>query len=117
MNKENQPFGEVLYAYTRKQALEDGLQIDVSKVASEAGIRLPTFMTRAVFESCVAVPADVSCQDQAIRLWDIVWMFRNLKMSRPGQSGALREKRQSSGTFCHPPSGPRTYAILMIQGL
>jgi hypothetical protein len=69
-------FGEVIYAYTRKQALADGVQVDVSTTAKEAGIKFPMFLTRAVFDAYVAVPSDVTCQDEAGRLWDVVWMTR-----------------------------------------
>ncbi len=70
------PFGDVVYTYTRKQALADGFQIDVTKTAQEAGIRFPVFITRAVFDAYVAVPPGVTGQDEAGRLWDIVWMTR-----------------------------------------
>ena len=43
------PFGEVIYAYTRKQAVADGVQVDVTKTAQEAGINFPVFITRGVF--------------------------------------------------------------------
>ena len=67
---------EVLYAYTRKQALADGVQVDVSEVAREAGLRFPVYLTRAVWENYVRVPDGVRCQDEKGRLWDIVWMLR-----------------------------------------
>jgi hypothetical protein len=67
---------EIIYSYTRKQAIADGFQIDVTEAAREAGIRFPVFITRGVFENYVAVPPDVSGQDEAGRLWDIVWMLR-----------------------------------------
>lgn len=70
------PFGPTIYTYTRTQALADGVQVDVSKVAAEAGIRFPLFLTRAVFDGFVAVPPGVTCQDEAGRLWDVVWMVR-----------------------------------------
>ncbi len=69
-------FGEVIYAYTRKQALADGVQVDVSTVAQEAGIKYPMFLTRAVFDTYVAVPEGVTGQDEAGRTWDLVWMTR-----------------------------------------
>ena len=79
------PFGEVIYSYTRAQAIADGGQVDVSKVASEAGIRFPVFLTRAVFEKYVVVPAGVTGQDQAGRTWDILWMTRfAILRARPG---------------------------------
>ena len=36
MNNQN-PFGEIIYAYTRAQAVADGFQVDVTKTAQEAG--------------------------------------------------------------------------------
>jgi hypothetical protein len=65
----------IVYAYTRKQAVEDGEQVDVSTTAAEAGIRFPVFLTRRVFDAYVTVPPNVSCQDEAGRLWDIVSML------------------------------------------
>lgn len=78
-------FGDIIYAYTRKQALAGGVQLDVSETAREAGIRFPVFLTRAVFDAYVAVPPKVEGQDEAGRLWDIVWMTRiAIQRSRPG---------------------------------
>lgn len=73
----------LIYAYTRKQAAEDGEQVDVSTTAQEAGIRFPVFLTRAVYDTYVTVPPNVSGQDESGRLWDIVWMMRfAIKSSR-----------------------------------
>jgi hypothetical protein len=69
-------FGDVVYSYTRAQAVADGVQVEVSKVAAEAGIRFPVFLTRTVYDAYVTVPPDVSGQDEAGRLWDVVWMLR-----------------------------------------
>jgi hypothetical protein len=33
-------------------------------------------LTRAVWEQCVAVPPGVECQDEAGRLWDVLWLVR-----------------------------------------
>jgi len=76
---------KVIYSYTRAQAVADGVQVEVTKTAEEAGIQFPVFITRNVFETCVSVPAGVSCQDEAGRLWDIVWMLRfAILRARPG---------------------------------
>jgi hypothetical protein len=75
-NQNEPPFGEVIYAYTRAQAVADGVQVEVATVAAEAGIRFPVFLTRSVFDAYVTVPPNVSGQDEAGRLWDIVWMLR-----------------------------------------
>ena len=84
-NQNQSLFGEVIYSYTRAQAVADGVQVDVSKVAAEAGIRFPVFLTRTVFDSFVTVPEGVTGQDEAGRLWDIVWMLRfGIIRARPG---------------------------------
>ena len=80
-------FGPVLYTYSRSQAIADGLQVEVSKVAEEAGIRFPVFLTRAVYDSFVRVPPGVTGQDQAGRLWDVLWMLRfAIRKAQHGQA-------------------------------
>ena len=87
-NHPNDPaeiFGPVIYSYTRSQAIADGEQVEVTKTAAEAGIRFPVFLTRGVYEQCVAVPPGVAGQDEAGRLWDVVWMTRMaIIRARPG---------------------------------
>lgn len=82
-------FGGVIYAYTRSQAVADGVQVDVTKTAQEAGIKFPMFLTRAVFDNYVAVPPDVSGQDEAGRLWDLVWMARFAILRSHGHTDRL----------------------------
>ena len=81
-------FGSVIYSYTRKQAVADGVQVEVTKTAKEAGISFPVFLTRTVFDAYVAVPASVECQDEAGRLWDIVWMLRFAILRSHGRTAA-----------------------------
>lgn len=69
-------FGKVIFAYSRQQALADGVLVDVSEMATEAGVHYPVALTRAVWERYVAVPDAVPWQDEKGRLWDILWMFR-----------------------------------------
>jgi hypothetical protein len=67
---------EVIFSYSRAQALDDGVLIDVTETAKEAGIRHPTAVTAAVWHEYVRVPKEVTGQDEQGRLWDILWMFR-----------------------------------------
>lgn len=75
MDDQSNLFGNVIYSYTRAQAVADGFQVDVRDVAKEAGIRFPVFLTRTVFDAYVAVPEGVTGQDEAGRLWDVLWML------------------------------------------
>ena len=84
-NQNESLFGEIIYSYTRKQAVADGVQVEVTATAKEAGIKFPVFITRGVFDAYVAVPPNVTGQDEGGRLWDIVWMLRfAIQRSRPG---------------------------------
>lgn len=79
------PFGEVIFTYTREQAIEDGVLVDVTELAKEAGFRYPTCVTRAVWDRYVEVPDCVSGQDETGRLWDILWMARfGIQKNRSG---------------------------------
>lgn len=71
-------FGEPIHTYTREQAIADGFLVDVSETAREAGFRFPVAMTSAAFADCVEwTDADTkrqTYQDEAGRLWDVIWM-------------------------------------------
>ncbi len=66
----------VIYAYTRAQAIEDGVLVDVSAMAKEAGFRYPVALKSAVWTDYVRVPEGVECQNEQGRLWDILNMLR-----------------------------------------
>ncbi len=68
---------DLIHRYTRADALRDGVLIDVSTTAAEAGIRYPVALTCAAWARCVAVPAGLGCQDEAGRLWDV--LFRAIR--------------------------------------
>jgi hypothetical protein len=79
MSKQNGKPGtdwEVIHTYTRAQALADGVLIDVTETAREAGILHPTALTAAAWAECVCVPEGVDDQDEVGRLRDLLWMLR-----------------------------------------
>ena len=76
---------DLIHAYTRAQALADGALVDVTSTAQEAGIKSPVALTRAVWCEYVAVPEGVEGQDEAGRLWDVLWMLRHaIGRAKPG---------------------------------
>ena len=48
-------FGGVIYAYTRAQAVADGVQVDVTKTAKEAGISFPVFLSGRITRPAICV--------------------------------------------------------------
>ena len=72
-------FGEPISVYTRQQAIDDGVLVDITDTAKEAGFRFSTCVTNAVWEDCCAWTEDDGNlsrhpQDQDGRLWDVVFM-------------------------------------------
>ena len=69
-------FGEAVFSYTRAQAIDDGVLIDVSETAQEAGFKFNTVVTRAVWNDCIDWDNDSeqAYQDISGRLWDVLFM-------------------------------------------
>ena len=78
---------KIIFTYTTKEAVADGTLVRVSDYMSkECGIKYPVYLTRAVWDKYVKVPAGMEFeQDLSGRLWDILWMFRIAAKSTPGQ--------------------------------
>jgi len=113
-------FGEVIHSYTRAQAIGDGVLVDVSETAKEAGFRFPVAMTRAAWADCVEWTDEDSkrqtYQDEAGRLWDVVWMARLAAQIAAGAGDSQRLY-----TVYRVPRGgrgvkPRIVALKLIAG-
>jgi len=74
-NDEDPVFGKVIYSYTRKQAIEDGVLVDITEMAKEAGIKYPVAITSTAFFGYVALDPMPPTQDLKGRLWDLLHMF------------------------------------------
>ncbi len=62
----------VIFTYSRKEALADGVQVDVTSTAKFCGFKIPVFLTASVYHDYVEVPEGDECQDEAGRLWDVL---------------------------------------------
>lgn len=85
---------DVIHTHTRAQLIEDGDLIDVSTVAREAGFTIPVAMSRAVWADCVEWTAETAkrketLQDEAGRLWDVLWMARLAARASGGEARRL----------------------------
>jgi len=69
--------------YTRAQAIEDGVLVDVSKLAKESGIIIPIAITSTLFE---LVDYNRWAQSTSGRLWDIFVMLKLEIKRKPGAS-------------------------------
>ena len=67
-------FGEVISMYTREQAIEDRVLIDVTETAKEAGFRCSVVLTAGVWAMIESIPQDFEHEDVSGRLWDVLFM-------------------------------------------
>lgn len=119
-------FGDIIHAYTRGQAITDGTLVDVTTTAREAGITHPTVLTREVWADCVAWDEatenhkpQYTGQDEAGRLWDVLWMAATY-MRAAKRRGAAGSNRLRFEVLRVPATGrgvrPRKVALELVVG-
>jgi hypothetical protein len=71
---------DVIFSYSRAQAIEDGVLIDVTSTAQEMGIRYPVAVTAALYNSIIEPDDKAVAMGETAegRLWDMLWMFRQI---------------------------------------
>ena len=79
----------LIVSYSRRDALADGVLIDVTDAAGEAGFRVPVAFTAAAFAACVETPPGVTGQDEAGRLWDVLTLLRHAARGRAGDESTV----------------------------
>ncbi|MCZ6691935.1 MAG: hypothetical protein O7H41_20295 [Planctomycetota bacterium] len=93
MNQLTEIFGDVISSYSRAQAIEDGVLVDLmqgetAQLVREAGFKFPIAMTTAAFSEAVA-PIDGELpegQDLKGRLWDVLMVLKHaIRVSSNGQ--------------------------------
>ena len=70
MDEDNQ----IISCYTRAQAIEDGVLVDVTEQAKETGLLLPTVITDHLHHVLEDIPKESLGQDYRGRLHDVLWM-------------------------------------------
>lgn len=113
------PFDDapIVYGYSRAQALADGVLVDATAQAAEAGFRLPVAVTAALWSRYIvpAEPLRQAGQTQAERLHDVFTLLR-------AAIGRLRVTSQPSDrvsfrvTFLMPPDRSVTARLVAVCG-
>jgi len=116
MNEKN-PFEDmpVIYSYTRAQAIEDGVLVDLTEWAGETGFRIPVACTSAVWNGYVVPPAETTelGQSERGRAHDLLWMlYVAIKAARQ----AHHEQLLFKVIFLQAPSKQETVTLKAICG-
>jgi len=79
MNGKN-PFEDapVIFSYTRAQAIEDGVLVDLTAWARETGFKVPVACTATVWQGYIVPPPKTEGwgQSERGRAHDLLWMVR-----------------------------------------
>jgi len=69
---------DLIFAYTRTQALEDGVLVDITPWATEAGFKIPVAVTAAVWAILQPSPELMPLgQSVTGRAWDLLMILRS----------------------------------------
>ncbi len=69
---------DIIYSYSRAQALADGVLIDVSELAREAGFKLPVAVSDTLYHGYLTPPPELAKEGISVegRLWDTLSVLR-----------------------------------------
>lgn len=83
-------FGKVIHAYTRSQAIEDGVLKDVTETAKEAGLKWPTAVTQTVWNYMIDNEEERNEDAIDIKTYDVcVMLVLAIKIKRPNEKEIL----------------------------
>ena len=70
----------IIFRYTRENAIDDGVLVAITEQIKETGIRVPTVITGHLHQVLEDIPKTSAGQDYRGRLHDVLWMtFLKLK--------------------------------------
>ncbi len=69
---------DIIFKYGRKAALDDGVLLDVSELAHEAGFKLPVAVSDTLYHGYLTPPLELAKEGQSLngRLWDTLSVLR-----------------------------------------
>lgn len=103
----------VISRYTRDRAIKDGVLVDVTETAREAGFKHPLALTAAVHADIKDItPSKRGIQDEEGRLWDLLWMGRHAVSA----AAACRQTGPVFLSFVMPVGRHRNYRAKIVLG-
>jgi len=82
---------ELIYSYSRAQAIADGVLVDISTLAKEAGFHCPMAVTAAVWAEVIEPDERAKSNGQSAtgRLWDMLNLLRHAIRKAEGDKPEL----------------------------
>lgn len=113
----------IIYQYSRARAIEEGVLVDVSKMAKEVGIKYPTAVSAMVMGYIETFPER---QGQSVegRLWDTLCLLKTAAMKESGPEVHFKVLFQQEGGeelvalwgLCGPGDDESPVITVMLEG-
>jgi len=120
--------GNVIFSYSRAQAIEDGVLVDVTEMAREAGFKFPVAVTSAVWDGYIVPdPRSVPLgQSEQGRLWDVLFVLRSYIQRSGGRATiyfpvlfimkARKRRKFNLKAVCGPGDAGEPVITIMLPG-
>lgn len=114
---DNDEDSHLIYRYTRAQAIEDGILVDLTEWASaktgfRGGFNVPVAVTVSVWEDLNKIPPSRHIEDVRGRAHDLLWIASlAARGAKPNQSEILFEVMMHSGRRMY-----KTYKLVISGG-
>lgn len=104
----------IIYSYSRAQAIEDGVLVDLTEWAKEACFTIPVACTAAVWHQHIVPPGDTQKlgQSERGRAHDMLWMLKHAIRKQPG----VADRLVYDVTFLDAAGKPQTITLKAICG-
>jgi len=104
---------DVIFSYSRSDALADGVLIDVSGIAKEAGFTIPVAVSDNLYHSYIMPSLDLAKEGQSPsgRLWDTLSVLRYAIKASPST-----DRLSLSVLFTMAPDDPIPVELLAVCG-
>ena len=83
---------DIISTYSRKQAIEDGVLVDLTGVEGTEPYKYPVAFTAALWAEVERGQGRKCCGTRTGRIWDICWMSTTLKKQLSPTTVAFRVK-------------------------
>jgi hypothetical protein len=121
---------QIIHTYARCQAIDDGVLVDVTQIAKEAGIKFPVAITTTLYHDFIEPSSDIVDLGQSTegRLWDVLSMFRFAARGHSGphlsfkvifitgttSSGCIVRRLVALKATCHPGDDMEPVITIML---
>jgi hypothetical protein len=112
--QKDQPFGPVIFSYSRAQAIEDGVLIDVTEIARGQGFRLHTVVTCGLWSE---IGREEPLTERPRKVGELLHMLRGAVAANPNTDRIhFQFEKLAVWALCGPGDDGEAVLTVMLEG-